>query len=155
MFLYTKLFIIKCEYIDMLCLQSYKPWLFGKKIFLKLELPDKNHIHSPVVTKIMVFNKYLLTKWIKIIIYREQVYYVLLRTAIMIDHRVKSQAKGQNSWSRALKWGIVHLCNLSGFEDMIKDKICHFSWIFTFSQFSIVIFASFYKNAKFEKLNIS
>ena len=33
----------------------------------------------------------------------------LLHTAKMIYPRVKSQARGQNNRSRALKWGIVHL----------------------------------------------
>ena len=50
---------------------------------------------------------------------------VLLYTAKMIDPRVKSQARGQNNGSRALKWGIVHLCNLKDFRDMIKNKICN------------------------------
>ena len=42
---------------------------------------------------------------------------VLLHTAKMIDPRVKSQARGQNNGSRALKWGIVHLCSLITFRD--------------------------------------
>ena len=70
----------------------------------------------------------------------------------MINPRVKSQARGQNNRLRALKWDIVHLCNSNDFGDMVKNKIWHFSWIYAFSQFSIVIFAFFYKNAKFEKL---
>ena len=35
----------------------------------------------------------------------------------MIDPRVKSQARGQNNGSRALKWGIVHLCCSIPFRD--------------------------------------
>ena len=35
----------------------------------------------------------------------------------MIDPRVKSQARGQNNSSRALKWGIVHLCSSITFRD--------------------------------------
>ena len=34
-----------------------------------------------------------------------------------IDPRVKSQARGQNNRSRALKWGIVHLCSSITFRD--------------------------------------
>ena len=59
----------------------------------------------------------------------------------MIDPRVKSQARGQNNGSRALKWGIAHLFNLNGSRDMIKTK-----YVIFFN------FAFFYKNAKFEKL---
>ena len=70
----------------------------------------------------------------------------------MINPRVKSQARGQKNRSRALKWGIVHLCNSNDFGDMIKNKMYHFYRIFAFSQLSIVISAFFYKNAKFEKL---
>ena len=77
---------------------------------------------------------------------------VLLHTTKMIDPRVKSQARGQNNGSRALKWGIVHLCNLNGFRDMIKNKICNFIEFSHFLQFSIAIFTFFYKNARFEKL---
>ena len=40
----------------------------------------------------------------------------------MIDPKVKSQARCQNNDSRALKWGIVHLCNLNGSRDKIKTK---------------------------------
>ena len=29
----------------------------------------------------------------------------------MIDPRVKSQARGQNNRSRALEYGIIHLCS--------------------------------------------
>ena len=70
----------------------------------------------------------------------------------MINPRVKSQARGQNNRSIALKWGIAHLCNSNGFWDMIKNKMYPFNKIFAFSQLSIVISAFFYKNAKFEKL---
>ena len=49
---------------------------------------------------------------------------ILLYIAKVINPRVKSQARGQNNRSRALKWGIVHLCNLNGFGDMIKNIIC-------------------------------
>ena len=77
---------------------------------------------------------------------------VLLHTAKRIELRVKSQFRGQNIRSRALKWGIVHLCNLNGFGDMIKDKIYNFLKFLHFSQFSIVISTLFYKNPNFEQL---
>ena len=43
-----------------------------------------------------------------------------------INDRVKSQARGQNYCLRALKWGIVHLCNSKSTGDMIKNKKYHF-----------------------------
>ena len=63
----------------------------------------------------------------------------------MIDPRVKSQARGQNNWPK----GIVHLCNLSSFGDMIKNKICNFLEFLRFSQFSIMISALFLQKCKF------
>ena len=33
--------------------------------------------------------------------------------------RVKTQARGQNDWSGALKWGIVCLCSFNTFGDTI------------------------------------
>ena len=77
---------------------------------------------------------------------------VLLHTAKMIDLRVKSQARGQNNGSRALKWDIVQLCKWNGFRDMIKNKICNVLEFSHFLQFSIAIFTFIYKNTKFEKL---
>ena len=73
----------------------------------------------------------------------------------MIDPRVKSQARGQNNRFRALKWGIVHNCNLNGSGDMTKNKICNIFEFLHFLQFSIAIFTFFYKNARFEKLIFS
>ena len=70
----------------------------------------------------------------------------------MIDPWVKSQARGQNNKCRALKWGIVHHCDLNGSGDMTKNKVCNFLEFLHFSQFSIVISALFYKNANFEKI---
>ena len=35
----------------------------------------------------------------------------------MIDPRVKSQARAENDGSRALEWGIVHLCSSITFRD--------------------------------------
>ena len=72
----------------------------------------------------------------------------------MIDPRIKSQAKGQNNRSRALKWGIAHLCNLNGFGDMIKNKICNFLEFSHFSHFSIVV-SAFFTNHKVWKTQIS
>ena len=45
---------------------------------------------------------------------------ILLHTSKTIAPRVKSQARGQNNWSRALKWGIVHLCSSNTFGDTTK-----------------------------------
>ena len=42
---------------------------------------------------------------------------VLLHTAKLIYPRVKSQARGQNNGSRALKWDIVYLCSSITFRD--------------------------------------
>ena len=41
----------------------------------------------------------------------------------MVTPRVKAQASGQNSGSRALKWGIVCLYSSNTFEVMIKTKV--------------------------------
>ena len=58
--------------------------------------------------------------------------YVLLHTAKMINSRIKSQGRGQNNMSRALKWGIVHLCSSNTFRDTTKFmKI----WVFQFLHF--------------------
>ena len=57
---------------------------------------------------------------------------VLSNNAKMINLRLKFQAWCQIDFSRALKWGIVHLFNLNSFRDMIKNKICNF---FEFSHF--------------------
>ena len=35
----------------------------------------------------------------------------------MFDPRVKSQPRSENNGSRALKWGIVHLCSSITFRD--------------------------------------
>ena len=74
---------------------------------------------------------------------------LLLHMAKMIDPRVKSQARGQNNRSKALKWGIVHPCHWNDFWGMINNKICNFLEFSHFSQFSIVLSAFFYKNVKF------
>ena len=73
----------------------------------------------------------------------------------MIDPRVKSQARGQNNRSRALKWGIVHLCNLNGYGDMIKNEICNFLEFLHFSQFCIVISELFLQKRKYWKTQAS
>ena len=38
----------------------------------------------------------------------------------MIGPRVENQARGQNNRSKALKWGIVHICSLNTFGDTTK-----------------------------------
>ena len=70
---------------------------------------------------------------------------VLLHTSKMIDPRVKSQARGQNNGSRALKWGIVHLCSLSTFWGTI---VFMKMWVFHFLRFCKKMMISLYKNAK-------
>ena len=45
---------------------------------------------------------------------------VFCHTAKMTSPRVKSQARGQNNRSSALKWGIVHLCSSITFRDTTK-----------------------------------
>ena len=47
---------------------------------------------------------------------------VLLNNAKLINLRVKPQAKGQNNFSIALKWGIVCLCKFNSIGDMIENK---------------------------------
>ena len=57
---------------------------------------------------------------------------IIIRTGILhhtsktIAPRVKSQARGQIYWSRALKWGIVLVCNSKSTGEMIKNKKYHF-----------------------------
>ena len=45
---------------------------------------------------------------------------VFCHTTKMTSPRVKSQARGQNNRSSALKWGIVHLCSSITFRDTTK-----------------------------------
>ena len=50
--------------------------------------------------------------------YKKKYTNVLLHTTKMIDPRVKSQARGQNNGTIALKWGIVvHLGSSITFRD--------------------------------------
>ena len=56
---------------------------------------------------------------------KSSVYFFLNNTKV-IALIVKTQAKGQNNLSRALKWGIVHLCSSNRIGDMIKNKKCNF-----------------------------
>ena len=78
----------------------------------------------------------------------------LLRSPWLINPRVKPQAKGQNYFSIALKWGIVCLFKSSSIGDMIKNRKCQFFGFSHFLQFCIVIWQFFYKNAKIRKLQI-
>ena len=70
---------------------------------------------------------------------------ILLHTSKTIAPRVKSQARGQNNWSRALKWGIVRLCSLSTFWD---TTVFMKMWVFHFLRFCKKMMISLYKNAK-------
>ena len=44
---------------------------------------------------------------------------IFLNIPKVIAPTVKTQPRGQNDWSRALKWGIVHLCNSNIMGGMI------------------------------------
>ena len=46
----------------------------------------------------------------------------LLNNSKMVDPTVKPQAKGQNYFSIALKWGIVHFDTLNTFGDTMKFR---------------------------------
>ena len=70
---------------------------------------------------------------------------ILLHTSKPIAPRDKSQARGQNNWARALKWGIVRLFNSSTFRDTI---VFMKMWVFQFWRFCKKIMISLYKNAK-------
>ena len=63
----------------------------------------------------------------------------------MIAPTVKTQAKGQNNLSRALKWGIVGLCSLSIFWD---TTVFMKMWVFQFLRFCKKMMVSLYKNAE-------
>ena len=69
----------------------------------------------------------------------------LLHTSKTIAPRVKSWARGQNNWSRALKWGIVHLCSSSTFWDTTDVMKM---WVFQFLRFCKKMMILLYKNAK-------
>ena len=47
---------------------------------------------------------------------------VLLNNAKVVNPTVKPQAKGQNYFSIALKWGIVHLCILNILRGTMKFR---------------------------------
>ena len=48
----------------------------------------------------------------------------------MVNDRVKNQARGQNYWSRALKWGITHFYSSNTFGDKTKYvKISDFQFL--------------------------
>ena len=70
---------------------------------------------------------------------------ILLHTSKTIAPRVKSQAKGQNNWSRALKWDIVCLCSSSTFWD---TTVFMKMWVFRFLRFCKKMMISLCKNAK-------
>ena len=70
---------------------------------------------------------------------------ILLHTLKIIAPRVKSQAKEQNNWSRALIWGTVRLFSTSTFWDttlFIK------MWLFQFLYFCKKMMISLCKNTK-------
>ena len=57
-------------------------------------------------------------------------------TDILLNDTKMIQARGQNNLSRALKWGIVHLCTSNRIGDMIKNKKCNFLDFRIFCNFS-------------------
>ena len=72
----------------------------------------------------------------------------------VIASTVKTQARGQNDWSRALKWGIVCLCSFNSFEVTIKyvQKL-----VFQIPQFCKKVTKSLCKiakNAKVQKITL-
>ena len=77
---------------------------------------------------------------------------ILHHNSNIIAPRVKSKSICQTYWSRALKWGIVHLCNSKSTGDMIKNKKYHFLSFCIFS-----IFVQWYHHffAKTQKLENS
>ena len=62
-----------------------------------------------------------------------------------LNDRVKSQARSQNYWSTALKWGIEHFCTSYTFWDTAK---CIKIWDFQFLRFCKKMAKSLYKIAK-------
>ena len=73
---------------------------------------------------------------------------ILIHNSNTITDRVKIQARSQNNGSRALKWGIVLLCNSNCIGDMKKEKIS----IFYISSFFGILCSDF---AKIRKLQFS
>ena len=63
---------------------------------------------------------------------------VLLNNTKLINPRVIPQAKGQNNFSIALKWGIVCLCKLNSIGDIENRKYQFFEFLH-FWGFCIVI----------------
>ena len=74
---------------------------------------------------------------------------ILLNNIRMINPRVESQAKCQIDFSRALKWGIVHLCTLNTFRDTMNFRQL---LVFYFLHFCKKIVKSLCKIAKNAKI---
>ena len=70
---------------------------------------------------------------------------ILVHNSKAIKRRVKVQAWGQNDWSRALKWGNVHICSSNIFGDTTKLMKM---WVFQFLHFCKKVLISLDKNAK-------
>ena len=70
-------------------------------------------LHCPV--NVLSVKSFVARGWAKII-WTD----ILLHIPKTIAPRVKNQARGQNKWSRALKWGIVRFCSLNAFGDTTK-----------------------------------
>ena len=69
----------------------------------------------------------------------------------MINLRVKSQAKCQIYFSRALKWGIVHLCTLNTSRDTMKFRKLSVFQFFHFCKKIVKSLCKIPKNAKIQK----
>ena len=73
----------------------------------------------------------------------------------IINPRVKSQAKWQIYFSRALKWGIVHLCTLNTSRDTMKfRKLLVFQFLH-FCKKIVKSLCKIAKNAKIQKMILS
>ena len=70
----------------------------------------------------------------------------------MIDPLVKGQARGQNNWSRALKWGIVHLCSLITYIDWASFIEVWVFWISYSCKKCGNYYAKLQKMRKFNKI---
>ena len=121
-----------------------------------LEISDLLHFLNPLVNLILHLKWKKISKWLctaKFYIWTRgwaKIIWtdILLHTSKTIAPRVKNQARGQNKWSRALKWGIVRLCSLNAFGDTTKFIKM---WVFQFLHFCKKILISLYKDAKTAK----
>ena len=79
---------------------------------------------------------------------------ILLNITKVIAPTVKTQARGQNDWSRALKWGIACLCSFNNFEFTIKHVQKLVFQIWQICKKVTKSLCKFAKNAKVQKFTI-